>query len=228
MLIKKCSKYIIFLLFCLIFTNCQFLQSLIFPEVVIDEPKDGLETTDSEIAVSGHYSSGVGDEINIIELQINDIVVGLKQGGIEDNVSNNSFEFPNVSIPNGNTNIVATGYSEYDQPYSAFNDDIASDEVSVFYDRIPPNIVIDNPSYNETIYSNSVTFNGSISDNDEVKSFTYIGEYGHTGNINIENGNWSVNIESLPYEFQYVTFRAKDRLDNVGINTIYFTLHDKK
>ncbi len=214
MLIKKYIKYIFFLLFCLIFTNCQFLK-LLFNDLIITEPEDGLETTANDITVRGQSNNS---EINQVELLLNNSFVDIEQ--VERDYNDDeyfSFEFLDVSIPNGDIEIEVIGYSNW--PVG----EIASDDVSIFCDRLPPNIVITSPSNDDTIYSNSVTFTGSISDNDEVKSFTYIGEHGHNGNINIENGNWSVTIENLPYSYQYVAFLAKDRLDNIKINKIFFT-----
>jgi hypothetical protein len=206
--------YIFFLLLCLIFTNCQFLK-LLFKDLIIFEPVDGLKTTADQIIVRGH---GSNNEINKVELLVNNSFVNIKQVERDDNDEEYfTFKFLYVFIPNGDIKIEVIGYSNWPV------DEIASDDVSIFCDRLPPKIIITSPLDDETIYSDSVTFTGTISDNDEVTSFTYIGKHGHNGNINITNGNWSVTIENLPYEYQYVTFLAKDRLDNIRKNRIFFT-----
>ena len=162
----------------------------------------------------------IGDkEINEVELLFNDSFVDVKQVERDDDDDEDycSFEFLNVFIPNGDIKIEVIGYSD------GSRDEIDSDDVSIFCDTVPPNIVITSPLEGETIYSDSVTFIGSISDNDEVTSFTYTGPYGHNGNIDITSGNWSMTIENLPYASQYVTFKAQDRLGNIREKTLYFT-----
>ena len=221
MLIKKYSTYIILLWLCFLFTNCQFLEYLFTePEVVIDEPEDGLETTASKIDVSGYCSIGilVEDKINVIELSLNSVLVEYRN-----HYTCGNFLFSNVTLPNGDIQITVTGSYTDDPSFEVFDDYVASDTVSIFCDNMPPTIIINTPRRNKIIYSSSVTFIGSISDNDEVKSFTYLGEHGHNGNININNGNWNVTIDNLPYEYQYVTFRAEHRLGNLETKTVYFT-----
>lgn len=222
MLIKKYSNYIFFLLFCLLFTNCEFLEDLFAePEVVIEEPEDGLETTASKIDVSGYCSIGIlsDDEINVIDLSLNNVLVD------SENYCG-SFRFSNVTLPNGDIQIKVTGYYMDDPNYPGHFEFeyVAGDSVSIFCDNTPPTIIINTPRRDKIIFSSSVTFIGSISDIDEVKSFTYVGKHGHNGNITIKrNRNWYVTIDNLPYEYQYVTFRAEDRLGNINTKTVYFT-----
>jgi hypothetical protein len=188
--------------------------------VVIDEPEDGLETTAIKFDVSGHCSSGilVEDEINVIELSLNNELIEYRN-----NYTCGSFLFSNVTLPNGDIQITVTGSYTDNPALEGFDDYVASDTVSIFCDNIPPTLIINTPRRNKIVYSSSVTFIGSISDNDEVKSFTYVGKHGHNGNITINNGNWNVTIDNLPYEYQNVTFRAEDRLGNIKTKTVYFT-----
>ena len=218
MIIKKYLIYIFFLSFSLTFTNCEFIE-LFFKDLFIDEPPDGLETTENLITVKGH---GINKEINEVELLFNDSFVDLKQVERDDEDDDEdedycSFEFLNVFIPTGDIKIEVIGYSDWPL------DEIDSDVVSIFCDRSPPNIVITSPLDEETIFSNSVIFVGTINDNDEVTSLTYTGKHGHNGSIDLTNGNWSVTIENLPYAYQYVTFKAQDRLGNIREKTINFT-----
>jgi hypothetical protein len=213
MRIRKYFIYMFFILLCLMLSNCQFFKCL-FYDLVITEPQNGLETKANEITVSG---CGSNSEINELELFVNNMFVDLKNIVRISEDEYFSFDFFSVTIPNGNVEIEVIGYSNWPV------DEIASDSVSIFCDRSPPNIVITSPENNAIIYSHSVTFVGSISDNDQVQSFQYLGEYGHSGDIHVENGNWSVTVENLPYIYQYVTFIAKDRMANIKSETIYFT-----
>jgi len=210
---KKYLKYIVVLFICMMVSDCQLFQCL-FYDLIITEPEDGFVTNAREITVSG---CGSDDEINELKLLVNNVFVELKDvsRGFADKYF--LFNFFSVPIPSGNSDIEVRGYSKW--PVG----EIASDYVSILCDRIPPTIVITSPANDEIIYSDSVTFVGSISDNDEVRSFRYYGEYGHRGNISIENGKWSVAVDNLPYEYQYITFIAEDRVENVKLERIYFT-----
>ena len=71
MVIRKYVIYIFFLVFCFLFTSCEFL-GLLFSNLIITEPEDGLETTAYEITVSGQ---GRNSEINDVKLTINNFMV---------------------------------------------------------------------------------------------------------------------------------------------------------
>ncbi len=213
MRIRKYFIYMFFILLCLMLSNCQFFKCL-FYDLIITEPEDGLVTAANEITVSG---CGSNSEINELELLVNNVFVDLKDIVRIGEDEYFSFDFFSVPIHSGNIEIEVRGYSNLPV------DEIASDSVSIFCDRLPPTIVITSPENNAIIYSHSVTFVGSISDNDQVQSFRYLDEYGHSGDIPIENGEWSVTVENLPYEYQYVRFIAKDRMANIKSETIYFT-----
>ena len=112
MINKKYIIYIFFLLFCLLFTNCEFL-GLLFNDLFIDEPPDGLETTENLITVKGH---GINKEINEVELLFNDSFVDLKQVERDDEDEDEdycSFEFLNVFVPTGDIKIEVIGYSDW-------------------------------------------------------------------------------------------------------------------
>jgi len=213
--VKKYLLCTVLFFVCVTVSSCQILQCLI-SDVHINEPLDGSVTTAKEISVSG---CGSNEEIQEVALYIDHSFYDVKE--IERNSFNIveyfSFDFFSVTIRSGNVNIEVRGYSNW--PI----DEIASYSVSILCDRTPPTIVITSPENNAIINSDSVTFTGFVSDNDRVLSFRYYGEYGDRANIPIDNGEWSVTVENLPYEYQYITFIAEDRVRNLKSERIYFT-----
>jgi hypothetical protein len=182
----------------------------------INDPEDGSVTKAKIISVSG---CGSNEEIHEVALYIDHSFYDVKE--IERNsfhvVEYFSFDFYSVPTSSGNVKIEVRGYSNW--PI----DEIVSDSVSFLCDHTPPTIVIISPENNAIIHSDSVTFRGAVSDNDKVHSFRYYGEYEHRANIPMENGEWSVTVENLPYEYQYITFIAEDRVKNLKSERIYFT-----
>ncbi len=213
--VNKYLQYTVLLCICVTLSSCQILQCLI-SDLHINDPEDGSVTKAKVISVIG---CGSNAEIREVALYINHSFYEVEE--IERTSFNVveyfSFAFFSVPIRSGNVKIEVRGYSNW--PF----DEIVSYSVSILCDRTPPTIVITSPENNAIINSDSVTFTGTVRDNDKVQSFRYYGEYEQRENISIENGEWSVTVENLPYEYQYITFIAEDRVKNLKSERIYFT-----
>jgi hypothetical protein len=201
---KKLLLFITIMFLCLaLTTGCSDILDILLKNIRITSPEDGEVLASSQIWISVSWSD---PEIKTVSCE--GYFYNVKGG-------EQSHTFYDISLFEGwNTIWVhASGHGVS-----------GSDNVRVYYDPHPPNLLIIGPTNNSEVTSSKVTIHGTVSDNFGLEKIYYKGDQGHYGSISYSDSQWNLFIGDLKNNANY-TFKvvAVDQAGWMIQKTVNFT-----
>jgi hypothetical protein len=192
------------MLLCLALTaGCSDFLDILLKTIRITSPEDGVVSRYDQISISVSWSD---PEISTISCQ--SYFYNVKGG-------ETSHTFYSISLFQGWNTIWV---------YASGRGISCSDNIDVYYDPYPPNLLIIGPTNNSEVSSSNVTIHGTVSDNYGLQSIYYKGDQGHYGTVPFSEGQWYLFVKDLKNNTKY-TFKvmAVDHAGWIAQETVNFT-----
>jgi hypothetical protein len=200
---KKFGLIIVVAFLSVLAASCNGFFEDLFKNIVITSPQDGTAVRYDTISVSVSWSDPDIESISCSGQVYQ--VVGSEQ----------SHTFYNISLFAGwNTISVSVSGSGI----------FFGDSVNVFYDPLPPNLLIVSPSDYSEVFSSSVTVHGIASDNYGLSSLQYKGDAGHYGSLGFEGDVFNLFVQNLKDDTAYTfAFVLTDEAGWMVQKSVHFT-----
>lgn len=164
-------------------------RSFVRPAIRITQPADFAVTSNSTITVSGTISGSVA---------------AVDVNGIAATISGTTFSAANVPLQQGRTVITAT--------VRGTNGQLATDDLNIYRDSIPPRVSVYSPANNDTVTAAAINVGGMVDD-------IVIGTV-NAGQVTVKVNNISAVVSNRAFLASNITLKA-------GANTLTVVATDR-